>query len=233
MPVIRWSQLPKAIGNRDLSLVLFKLPIRPRLSLRTFVGNVWIGFVFDPEARSRTIQPQAAMNVALIPDWLRFAHFAAPGTPLASARHSLRTDWPLTTGHSDLTRHSPLATGHSVFTSVIRHLIFAIRHLTIAIRLFAFPIPRSEFRIPHFLTHVHRSHQLALPGGLVAPVPLEFRAAIQRRAIVPLGGLLGLDCLMLGQQLLEPAGVPLDDRADEGQRLGLIAGRRGDLAIGH
>src|SRR5271157_903602 len=40
MPVIRWSQLPKAIGNRDLSLVLFKLPIHPRLSLGTFVGNV-------------------------------------------------------------------------------------------------------------------------------------------------------------------------------------------------
>src|SRR5208282_5618582 len=35
------------------------------------------------------------------------------------------------------------------------------------------------------------------------------------------------------QQLLEPADVPLDDRADEGQRLGLIAGRWGDLAIGH
>src|SRR5208283_953289 len=37
---IRWPQLPKAIGNRDLSLVLFKLPIHPRLSLGTFVGNV-------------------------------------------------------------------------------------------------------------------------------------------------------------------------------------------------
>ena len=47
-----------------------------------------------------------------------------------------------------------------------------------------------------------------------------------------LGGLGGLDFLMLGQQLLEPADVPLDDRADEDQRRGLIAGRRGDLAIG-
>src|SRR5208337_1281249 len=36
------------------------------------------GFVFDPEARARTIQPQAAMNFTLIPDWLRFAHFAVP-----------------------------------------------------------------------------------------------------------------------------------------------------------
>ena len=71
-----------------------------------------------------------------------------------------------------------------------------------------------------------------MPGRLVAAVPLECRAAIQRRAVVPLGGLLCLDLLMLGQQLLEPADVPLDDRADEDQRRVLIAGRRGDLAIG-
>ena len=51
--------------------------------------------------------------------------------------------------------------------------------------------------------------------------------------VVPLVGLVGLDFLMLGQQLIEPADVPLDDRADEAQRRGLIAGRRGDLAIGH
>ena len=36
---------PKAIGNGDLSLVLFNLPIRPRLSLGTFVGNVITDFV--------------------------------------------------------------------------------------------------------------------------------------------------------------------------------------------
>ncbi len=70
------------------------------------------GFVFDAQALERTIQPQAAMSFALIPDWLSFAHFAAPGTPLASvryapvrrfhchpvplaARHSLRIHWPL------------------------------------------------------------------------------------------------------------------------------------------
>ncbi len=34
----------KAIGNGDLSLILFKLPIRPRLSLGTFVGNVISAF---------------------------------------------------------------------------------------------------------------------------------------------------------------------------------------------
>src|SRR5208283_6151761 len=55
----------------------------------------------------------------------------------------------------------------------------------------------------------------------------------ERRAVVPLGGLVCLDFLMLGQQLLEPADVPLDDRADEDQRRSLIAGRRGDLATGH
>src|SRR5271157_2680457 len=55
MPVIRWSQLPKAIGNRDLSLILFKLPIHPRLSLGTFVGNVkiryWLNRPAPGEAR--------------------------------------------------------------------------------------------------------------------------------------------------------------------------------------
>ena len=30
----------KAIENKDLSLILFKLPICPRLTFRTFVGNV-------------------------------------------------------------------------------------------------------------------------------------------------------------------------------------------------
>jgi len=42
-----------------------------------------------------------------------------------------------------------------------------------------------------------------VPGGLVAAVPLECRAAIQRRAVDPI---VCLDFLMLGQQLLEPAG---------------------------
>ena len=36
-----------------------------------------IGFVFDPPARSNTIQPQAVTSFALILDWLRFAHFLA------------------------------------------------------------------------------------------------------------------------------------------------------------
>ena len=54
-----------------------------------------------------------------------------------------------------------------------------------------------------------------MPGGLVAAVPLECRAAIERRAVVPVVGLVGLDFLMLGQQILDSADVLLDDRADE------------------
>jgi len=96
-------------------------------------------------------------------------------------------------------------------------LAFVICHLAFVIRHSCFPIPHSEFRISHFPKGFQRSHQLAVPGGLVAAVPLECRAAIQRRAVVPLGGLFGLDFLMLGQQLLEPADVPLDERADEDQ----------------
>jgi len=135
-------------------------------------------------------------------------------------------------------RHLTFAIRHLTFAIrllafVICHLTFAIRHLTFAIRLFTFPIPHSAFRIPHFSQGFERSQQLPVPGGLVAAVPLECPAAIQRRAVVPLGGLVCLDFLMLGQQLLEPADVLLDDRANEDQRLGLIAGRRGDLAIGH
>ncbi len=79
------------------------------------------GFVFDPQAREGTIQPQAAMNLALIPDWLRLAPFLVPGDSLASARcarvrlprshptplaarHFLRIHWPRTTGHRPLFR---------------------------------------------------------------------------------------------------------------------------------
>ena len=42
---MRCRSAPKAIGNRDLSLVLFKLPICLRLSLGTFVGNVILAIV--------------------------------------------------------------------------------------------------------------------------------------------------------------------------------------------
>ncbi|MGC1718069.1 MAG: hypothetical protein WA746_03710, partial [Isosphaeraceae bacterium] len=56
--------------------------------------------------------------------------------------------------------------------SVIRHLPSVIRHLTLAIRLFAFPIPRSEFLLPHFPKGFQRSQQpdeaddfQIIPGG--------------------------------------------------------------------
>jgi hypothetical protein len=42
------------------------------------------GFGFHPQARAETIQPQAAMSFALIPDWLRLAPFLVPGASLAS-----------------------------------------------------------------------------------------------------------------------------------------------------
>jgi hypothetical protein len=54
---------------------------------------------------------------------------------------------------------------------------------------FAFPIPLSEFLLSHFPKGFERSQQLSVPGGLVAVVPPECRAAIQRRAVVPLVGL--------------------------------------------
>ena len=45
----------------------------------------------------------------------------------------------------------------------------------------------------------------------MAAVRLECQAAIQHRAVVPLVGLVGLDFLVLDQQVIEPADVPLDD----------------------
>ena len=38
--MIRRAPLPKAIRSRALHLIFFKFPIRPRLALGTFVGNV-------------------------------------------------------------------------------------------------------------------------------------------------------------------------------------------------
>ena len=43
--MIRRAPLPKAIRSRALHLIFFKFPIRPRLALGTFVGNVILGFV--------------------------------------------------------------------------------------------------------------------------------------------------------------------------------------------
>jgi hypothetical protein len=74
-----------------------------------------------------------------------------------------------------------------------------------------FLLPHSPFRIPHSSKAVECPQQLSVPGGLVATVALECRAAIERRAVAPLGVLLFLDLPVLGQQLLEPADVLIDD----------------------
>jgi len=118
-------------------------------------------------------------------------------------------------------RHPPSAIRH--LPSVICHLPSAICHP---------PFPHSPFRIPHSSKGFERPQQLSVPGGLVPVVALECRAAIQRRAVAPLGGLVCLDFLVLGQQLLEPVDALIDDRADEGQRRGLIAGPGAELAPG-
>jgi len=60
------------------------------------------------------------MNLALIPDWLRLAHFAVPGTPLAILDFGLRILVGLTvTPISLATRQSPLATPSSLATACV------------------------------------------------------------------------------------------------------------------
>ena len=103
----------------------------------------------------------------------------------------------------------------------LRYLAFVIcicrPHPTSVTRLFCFSIPHPKIRNPQFPKLFQRSDQLAVPGGLVPPVSLEARAAIQRRA-----GTARLPRLPrfahARPAALEPADVPLDDRADEDQR---------------
>src|SRR5208337_1082832 len=71
---IRWQQLPKAVGNRDLPLVLFKLPIRPRLSLGTFVGNVLV-----------TLNWRAIFPSSIARPRLRVPRPPRPGSPRAAS----------------------------------------------------------------------------------------------------------------------------------------------------
>jgi len=148
--------------------------------------------------------------------------------PEAAARRSPRHQ---THPTSPRICHPPFAICHPPFA--ICHPPSAICHLPFATRILSFPIPRSEFRIPHYSEGFERPQQLSVPGGLVPAVALECRAAIERRAVAPLGGLVCLDFLVLGQQFLEPADVLIEDRADEGQRRGLIGGPGANLAIGH
>jgi len=62
-------------------------------------------------------------------------------------------------------------------------------------------------------------------------VPLELRAAIERRAVGPIGVLCRRAGLVVGQQLLEPADVPIDDCGKDRPRLVLVLvlGPGGDL----
>ena len=223
------------------------------------------GFVFDPEGRARTIQPQAETSFALIPDWLRIAHF------LASSRWRGRS-----AGRSAEMRS--VCRVRSLVRQVSNRVVRRIINDTIGIkshdrtlahlwrRLAALPVttptrlhlasvhppsgirhPPSEichppFRLPHSpFQNPQSAISETLPASTSArgagptgsggaarmpgcnPAPRGRIARRPRRPRFPL----------LGQQLLEPADVPLDDRADEDQRRVLIAGRRGDLAIGH
>jgi hypothetical protein len=131
-----------------------------------------IGFVSDPPARSPTIQPQSATDFALIPDWLRFAPFLGPGTPLAAARcdqvrrlrshqtcrRSLSPATQAATDHRQspgpavtfprwvpeaLAGRSPHHHTHSIS--------LRIRHPPSGICDPLFLLPHSPFRIPHFL----------------------------------------------------------------------------------
>jgi hypothetical protein len=115
---------------------------------------------------------------------------------------------------------------------LIRHPASVIRHLTFAVLLFAFLIPSSEFLLLRFPKSFQRSHQLSVPGGLVAAVPLERRTAIERRAVGPIGVLGPFVGFVPGQQFLEPADVLLDDRVEHRPRLGRVAGSGSDLTPG-
>ncbi|MGA2702944.1 MAG: hypothetical protein ABSH35_17850 [Isosphaeraceae bacterium] len=122
-------------------------------------------------------------------------------------------------------RHPAFVICHPAFA--IRHPAFAIRHPAFAIRLF--PIPHYKIRIPQFPKRFQRSYQLSVPGRLVPPVPLELRAAIECRAVGPIGVLCRRAGLVMGQQLLEPADVPIDDCGEDRPRLVLVLGPGGDL----
>ena len=112
-----WRSSITAVSPASHSLATDQWPLAARHSPLP----ACFGFVFDPQARAGTIQPQAAMNFALIPDWLRLAPFLVPGASLASARcarvrlprshprplaacRSLRIHWPRTSGHGPLFR---------------------------------------------------------------------------------------------------------------------------------
>jgi hypothetical protein len=109
-----------------------------------------------------------------------------------------------------LVRHLPSALRHLAFVIchlafvichpafALCHLVSALRHLAFAICHLTFAIPRSEFPIPHSAQRVQRPQQLPRLGRLVPPVPLERLAAIERRAVGPIGVRCRFDGLVPG-----------------------------------
>ncbi len=112
----------------------------------------------------------------------------------------------------------------------LRHLAFVLCHLAFAICHLTFPIPRSEFPIPHSLKRFQRPQQLPRLGRLVASVPLERHAAIQRRAVGPSGVLDRFDGLgFWASSSSRPADVLCDDRGEYRPRLHRIPGSGSNL----
>src|SRR5208337_1773422 len=84
-------------------------------------------------------------------------------------------------------------------------LPFVIGHLAFLLSRSCLLIPHSEFRLPHSAQRIERPQQLPSFGRLVALLPRERRAVIERRAVGPSGVLGRFSGLVLGQQFLEPA----------------------------
>src|SRR5271157_443641 len=208
--------------------------------------------VFTPEGRlCRSQAPWYSRSVACIPSWdkiplLSFVESAmtrlescpTTGPELPSVIGSLlcpSSQPPASTSHCSspifssppATWSSPSSTCHS--SSAIWHSSSAISHLSSAVRHPPSAIPAFPFRIPHSSQRVQRPQQLPCLGRLVPPVPLERRAAIERRAVGPIGVLGRFAGLVPGQQFLEPADVLIDDRVEHRPRLGRVAWSGSDL----
>ena len=106
-----------------MSLVLFKLPIPPRLSLGTFVGNVIIGFVFAPPDWSILIQPSEVTRLVSFPNWLCLALLSVPGPPQRE-----RLDAPVPSARCCCLLRSHPSSPRTRHPPGIRHLPLAGRH---------------------------------------------------------------------------------------------------------
>ena len=84
-----------------------------------------------------------------------------------------------------------------------------------------------DFRFPQPAQGVDGAKQLAAQRGLVAAVPLEAGAGVERGAVGALGRLGLGDLFKLGHPLFQPLDLLVDHPEDELDRLGLV-GRPGD-----